>query len=86
MLMTAMSENLNQHCAFDQEARKRLHDFSDAIGDEGANRETHVIILRIGKSVQTFTQRIAQGMVWGLVILGFAVLVIIFGRNIGFKF
>lgn len=62
-------------CSFSPDERKHLHEFLDAIQDEGANRETHIIVLRIGMGVQNAVKRAATTLTWS--ILGLAVYVMI---------
>ena len=65
-------------CYFSVTERHNLHEFADAIKDEGANRETHIIVLRIGINVQRFVKRAAQSLIWGLIILGAVAAYIVF--------
>lgn len=75
-----------ENCHFPKDQRSRLHDFADAIDDEDADRETHIIILRFGKAMQTALRRTANAVMWS-VIIGIALLLTatvgkIFGLNI----
>lgn len=65
-------------CFFNEGQRRDLHELADAIKDEGANRETHIIILRIGVNVQRFVKRAAQSLIWGLIALGVVAAYIVF--------
>ena len=77
---TGVANAMKEHpCYFSSEQRKDLHEFADAIQDEGANRETHIIVLRIGINVQRFVKRAAVGIVWGLIIVGIIAFLILIG-------
>lgn len=70
-------------CAFDKDDRRHLHELADAIKDEGANRETHIIIFRIGNGVRNVTRKIAQALVWAVIVGAGAILLFAIGRGAG---
>jgi hypothetical protein len=78
-----VAEKQKHSCFFREEERKAMHEFASAISDEGANRETHIIVLRIGKNVQVMTQRMAQWMVGFLLLAVVVGIAVIFARNLG---
>jgi hypothetical protein len=79
-----VAEKQKHSCFFREEERKAMHEFASAISDEGANRETHIIVLRIGKNVQIMTQRMAQWIICVLLVAIIAAIGLIFARNLGF--
>lgn len=77
-----VDSKLEEHltsCSFSSTERKNLHEFLDAIQDEGANRETHIIVLRIGVGVQNAVKRLSTVVAWVLVLVVCWIVVMLVG-------
>ena len=85
-IVTAVREELKHDCFFDQDSRKILHDAVDAAKDEAANRETFIIVYRIGNGVRSAMKRTAQAFVWFLIMVAAIGVAAIFGRSFGWGF
>lgn len=57
----------NHACAFNPNERKVLHDFIDACDKEGADGETHIIILRIGNNVRDYMKKATKSIIFILI-------------------
>lgn len=79
-IASRMQEQMTHSCAFAESERKSLHEFIDASGDEGANRETYIIVLRLGNGLRDAMKRIVQWVVWVIIITLAGVLFALVGR------